>query len=254
MTTSTGIILLPIATVPSSDGSYLWLWLVNHCQCQGTFSDLSTGARLLQPAAAILSSGPDPNKIVDLAPHAHVLPARRTCSDRTATQYVQQPWPRAATAQQQHSNRKRAAIGAVWSIYVELKFIKICTCKSVCMEQEKTFTLWLRYIQICIALRSAYVYVSACMSAEYSRHTCTYALDTAPMSQDTYGYSQIHAVTGMCISHIHCAYMMCALLYAVHMRMYDVYTYTYINACVSCMCIRYIHTGTGRITDVRRPG
>jgi hypothetical protein len=43
-------------------------------------SSARNGARLLLPAAAIVSSIHDPNEISDLP--AHVLPARRTCSDR----------------------------------------------------------------------------------------------------------------------------------------------------------------------------
>jgi hypothetical protein len=85
------------------------------------------------------------------------------------------------------------------------------------------------------------------------QHTCTYA---ALMSQDTYRYSQIHADTAMCISHIHCAYVICIQMYPVHMcvHMFAVCasnTCTYINPYVCCMCFTYMHICTGRITDGR---
>jgi hypothetical protein len=63
---------------------------------QGTCLDLSPWARLLQLTAAILSSGRDQNKTVDLPAHAHVLLALCTCSDSAATQIVQQQHAAAA--------------------------------------------------------------------------------------------------------------------------------------------------------------
>ena len=86
------------------------------------------------------------------------------------------------------------------------------------------------------------------------RHTCTYALDTAPMSQDTCRYSQIHTDTGMCISNVQCAYQICIELYPVHMSVHmcavcDSHTCTYINPYVCYMCFTYMHICTGRITD-----
>jgi hypothetical protein len=88
------------------------------------------------------------------------------------------------------------------------------------------------------------------------RHTCTYALDTAPMSQDTCRYSQIHTDTGMCISNVQCAYQICIELYPVHMSVHmcavcDSHTCTYINPYVCYMCFTYMHVCTGRITDVQ---
>ena len=90
------------------------------------------------------------------------------------------------------------------------------------------------------------------------RHTCTYALDTAPMSQDTCRYSQIHTDTGMCISNVQCAYQICIELYPVHMSVHmcavcDSHTCTYINPYVCYMCFTYMHICTGRITDVGHP-
>ena len=86
------------------------------------------------------------------------------------------------------------------------------------------------------------------------RHTCTYALDTAPMSQDTCRYSQIHTDTGMCISNVQCAYQICIELYPVHMSVHmcavcDSHTCTYINPYLCNMCFTYMHICTGRITD-----
>ncbi len=88
-------------------------------------------------------------------------------------------------------------------------------------------------------------------------HTCTYALDTAQMSQDTYRYSQIHADTGLCISHyshIHCAYVICIQLYPACMCVHVCavcasHTCRYINPYWCCMCFRHMHICTGRITD-----
>jgi hypothetical protein len=90
------------------------------------------------------------------------------------------------------------------------------------------------------------------------RHTCTYALDTAFMSQDTYRYSQVGADTGICISHIHCAYVICIQLYPVHVcvHMCAVCTSqkcTYIKSYVCCMCFTYKHICPGRITDAGSP-
>ncbi len=88
------------------------------------------------------------------------------------------------------------------------------------------------------------------------RHTCTYALDTAPMSQNACRYSQIHADAGMCISNVQCVYQICIELYPVHMSVHmcavcDSHTCTYINPYLCYMCFTYMHICTGRITDVQ---
>ena len=131
-----------------------------------------------------------------------------------------------------------------------------------------------RYIQICTAFKNAHVHVFMtkihthmhCLWAMHMcmylhvcrhvcvRHTCTYALDTAPMSQDTCRYSQIHTDTGMCISNVQCAYQICIELYPVHMSVHmcavcDSHTCTYINPYLCYMCFTYMHICTGRITD-----
>ncbi len=112
----------------------------------------------------------------------------------------------------------------------------------------------IRYNQICTAFKIAYVHVFMtkihthmhCLSAMHMcmylhvcwhvhiQHTCTYALDTAPMSQDTCRYSQIHADTGMRISNVYCEYEICIELYPVHMSVHmcavcGPHTCTYIN-------------------------
>jgi hypothetical protein len=73
--------------------------------------------------------------------------------------------------------------------------------------------------------------VCICMYAGmYVRHTCTYALDTALMRKDTYRYGQIDADTGICISHIHCAYVICIAV-----------SCAYVCAYVCCMCFTDMH-------------
>ena len=88
-----GIFLLPVTAPTRRDEIYLVapgrdLRSTRH-RCPATRSTIykapfqssaRNGARLLLPAAAIMLSIHDPNEISDLP--AHVLPARRTCSDR----------------------------------------------------------------------------------------------------------------------------------------------------------------------------
>ncbi len=103
------------------------------------------------------------------------------------------------------------------------------------------------------------MYLHVCWHV-FIRHTCTYALDTAPMSQDTCRYSQIDADTGIYISHIHCAYVMCIQMYPVHVcvcicALFVLHIHAYIsihiNPYVCCMCFTYMHICTGRITDAQ---
>ena len=124
-------------------------------------SDLRAEARRLQPAAAIRSRGPDPNKIADFYAvfhaHAHALPARRACSDRAVTVNLQrQHRKRTETASQ--TRRNRAATGAIYSrsyLYVSRPNIQPHTC---------TYALtWI----------NPYVYVCACMYTTY-RQICTW--------------------------------------------------------------------------------
>ncbi len=128
---------------------------------------------------------------------------------------------RAASAQQARS--KRAACTSV--------------CMYVCIQEQNTVT----YMQICIAFKSAYVYVSACMSVECSGHTCTYALDTAPMSQryiqiqcNTCRYKFVHITYALCICDMHsvvsCAYV-CAYVCVSFSHTY------HINQCISVMYV-----------------
>lgn len=98
-------------------------------------SDLRAEARRLQPAAAIQSRGPDPNKIADFYAvfhaHAHALPARRACSDRAATYWHNGQQPRshgepAATAPQTHRDCKSNAQKSSCNRRNIFTFISVC--------------------------------------------------------------------------------------------------------------------------------
>ncbi len=95
----------------------------------------------------------------------------------------------------------------------DLQCFQKCIC--ACIQQQNKVT----HIQICTALRNAYVHVSACMSAEYSTHTGTYALDTVRFSRrnvqiqcNTCRYEAVHITYALC-----CVYAKWTLLYLVYM-------------------------------------
>ncbi len=109
----------------------------------------------------------------------------------------------------------------------------------------------------CLEAMHMCMYLHVCWHV-YVQHMCTYSLDTALMCQDTCRYSQIDADKGACISHIHCAYVICIQLYPVHMcvcicALYVLHIHAHISihmcAVWQCMCFTYMHICTGRITD-----
>jgi len=115
-------------------------------------------------------------------------------------------------------------------------------CICACIQAKNTVT----YIQICTAVRNAYVHVSACMSAEYSRHTGTYALDTAPMSRryiqiqcNTCRYKSVHITYALCICDMHsvvsCAYV------SAYVYVFLAHT-SHIYQSISVMYVLKIHT------------
>ncbi len=125
---------------------------------------------------------------------------------------VQQPrQERAATAQQTHSDRDGAANAqqahSNRRCMKRLCWIEIHTDMHVhiCMYGARKYS-HIHTDMYCLG--NAYVYVCASMSAESSRHTWTYALDTAPMNQDTYNLLQIQSSTGRYKS-VHIMYTLC---------------------------------------------
>jgi hypothetical protein len=131
-------------------------------------------------------------------------------------------------------------------IHQDMHCFQKCTC--ACIHDKKTYTY-------ALPLSNAYFMCLHVCWHVCIRHTCTYALDTALMSQDICRYSQIDADTGKCISHIHCVYVTCIQPYSVHMCVHMCavcasHTCTYINPYVCCMCFTYMHICTDRITDV----
>ena len=119
----------------------------------------------------------DPNEIGKMPAHVHALPARRTFNDRAATSAVtarRTCGDRTANAQQARSKRAASAQQA----RSDQRCMKHVCCIEIHTDmQSHTY----RYALPSLLLRNAYVNVCACMSAVYSRHTGTYALDTAPM-------------------------------------------------------------------------
>ncbi len=106
-----------------------------------------------------------------------------------------------------------------------VRYSQICTAfKNECIKSGPKYRQIHKHMH-CL-YKNAYMYVSssltACMSAELecSLYTCTYALDIAPMSQDTYEYSQMYADTCMCISDIQYAYVIFTPMYYVHVRVH----------------------------------
>ena len=161
---------------------------------------------------------------------------RRTCSDRAANAQ-QARSKRAASAQQARS--KCAASGPHPALVEACMYLYVCQAH---IHPDMSVT----YIQICTALRNAYVHVSACMSAEYSRHTGTYALDTAPMSRryiqiqcNTCRYKSVHITYALCICDMHsvvsCAYA------SAYVYVFLAHT-SHIYQSISVMYVLKIHT------------
>ena len=139
----------------------------------------ATEARLLQPATVIELIRMKLAKCLRMCMRCprgeRSMTARRLvqCSDRAAN--VWRPHSdRTANAQQARSKRAASAQQA----RSDQRCMKHVCCIEIHTDmQSHTY----RYALPSLLLRNAYVNVCACMSAVYSRHTGTYALDTAPM-------------------------------------------------------------------------
>ena len=110
-----------------------------------------------------------------------------------------------------------------------IRYEQICTSKWVHISRYVDS----KYIQIHADMHfflGAYLTVSCCMNTALSKHTYSYAQDTAHRKPNTYRYMNIHADRYMCISDMHCAYVICTWMYVVHIH------------CYMCMYWFYIHT------------
>ena len=120
-----------------------------------------------------------------------------------------------------HSNMHRTKCA-----YLNVYRQKIQSDTNRYAPQKQVHICWyvdLKYIHIHADMHlyiGAYLTVSCCMNTALSKHTYSYAQDTAHRKPNTYRYMHIHADKSMCISHMHCAYVICTWMYVVHIYLY----------------------------------
>ncbi len=228
MSTSTGIILLPITAIPRSDGSYLRV--VNHWKCQGTCSDLSTGARLLQQVAAFLSSGPDLNKSSSACACACAATKQRfsKCSKR-----VQTHSKRAANTQQARSNRHSMK----HVCYIEIHTHRYASA-HLYVWSKKTQSQIYRYAMLLLHYPSK---MHMCMYLHVCQLNVHYINAHMHFIQFlNFLWANIHTDTVKCMQIQACAYH----IYIVHIR--------YALFCILCRCVCICMSLTRKEGNLRR--